>query len=199
MPCEQALSTCVAQSRGACADHARSTARCLADEMQLTQLFQNLVGNAIKYQIGGDPQIHISAARMARRNGSSRSRTTDWASTRNTSTASSVCSNGFTNAMSSREPGSGWQSARRSWSSTAAIYRWNRSRAKALHSALAFPHSEGCDDVTTERGIVACIEVLLVEDSPGDVRLTKEVFRDISKRSSACCDGRCRGHGISEA
>jgi light-regulated signal transduction histidine kinase (bacteriophytochrome) len=35
----------------------------LADEMQLTQLFQNLVGNAIKYQNPGVPKIHISAAR----------------------------------------------------------------------------------------------------------------------------------------
>jgi signal transduction histidine kinase len=34
----------------------------LADEMQLTQLFQNLVGNAIKYQIPGIPRVHISAA-----------------------------------------------------------------------------------------------------------------------------------------
>jgi PAS domain S-box-containing protein len=35
----------------------------LADEMQLTQLFQNLVGNAIKYQSAGIPKVHISAAK----------------------------------------------------------------------------------------------------------------------------------------
>jgi PAS domain S-box-containing protein len=35
----------------------------VADEMQLTQLFQNLVGNAIKYQSSGVPKIHISAIR----------------------------------------------------------------------------------------------------------------------------------------
>jgi light-regulated signal transduction histidine kinase (bacteriophytochrome) len=34
----------------------------LADQSQLVQLFQNLVGNAIKYQRGGIPRIHISAA-----------------------------------------------------------------------------------------------------------------------------------------
>jgi PAS domain S-box-containing protein len=34
-----------------------------ADEMQLTQLFQNLVGNAIKYQNSGIPRIHIAAAK----------------------------------------------------------------------------------------------------------------------------------------
>jgi PAS domain S-box-containing protein len=35
----------------------------LADEVQLVQLFQNLVGNAIKYQGPGIPKVHISAAR----------------------------------------------------------------------------------------------------------------------------------------
>jgi PAS domain S-box-containing protein len=36
--------------------------RVLADEMQLIQLFQNLVGNAIKYQNSEVPRVHISAA-----------------------------------------------------------------------------------------------------------------------------------------
>jgi PAS domain S-box-containing protein len=35
----------------------------LADEMQLIQLFQNLIGNSIKYQNPGIPRIHISVAR----------------------------------------------------------------------------------------------------------------------------------------
>lgn len=33
----------------------------MADESQLVQLFQNLVGNAIKYQSPGVPRVHISA------------------------------------------------------------------------------------------------------------------------------------------
>jgi PAS domain S-box-containing protein len=37
--------------------------RVMADETQLIQLFQNLVGNAIKYRRAGVPLIHISAAR----------------------------------------------------------------------------------------------------------------------------------------
>ena len=36
----------------------------LADETQLVQLFQNLVGNAIKYQNAGTPLIHVSAVRL---------------------------------------------------------------------------------------------------------------------------------------
>src|SRR5580658_4919044 len=35
----------------------------LADEMQLVQLFQNLVGNAIKYQGPGVPKVHIAVTR----------------------------------------------------------------------------------------------------------------------------------------
>jgi PAS domain S-box-containing protein len=39
--------------------------RILADEGQMIQLFQNLVGNAIKYQGPGTPRIHISSGRGA--------------------------------------------------------------------------------------------------------------------------------------
>jgi PAS domain S-box-containing protein len=35
----------------------------VADEMQLIQLFQNLIGNAIKYQSPGIPKVHISASK----------------------------------------------------------------------------------------------------------------------------------------
>ena len=38
-----------------------------ADQMQLIQLFQNLVGNAIKYQRPGVPRVHVSALRKASR------------------------------------------------------------------------------------------------------------------------------------
>ncbi|MEA2611511.1 MAG: hypothetical protein QOG32_1237 [Chloroflexota bacterium] len=37
-----------------------------ADEMQLVQLFQNLIGNAVKYQSPGTPLVHISVAREGR-------------------------------------------------------------------------------------------------------------------------------------
>ena len=35
----------------------------VADETQLIQLFQNLIGNGIKYQKNGAPKVHVSAAR----------------------------------------------------------------------------------------------------------------------------------------
>jgi PAS domain S-box-containing protein len=38
-----------------------------ADERELTQLFQNLVGNAIKYQGPGIPSVHISATRNGKK------------------------------------------------------------------------------------------------------------------------------------
>jgi PAS domain S-box-containing protein len=39
----------------------------LADEMQLSQLFQNLVGNAIKYRSADVPRVHICAVRDGQR------------------------------------------------------------------------------------------------------------------------------------
>jgi light-regulated signal transduction histidine kinase (bacteriophytochrome) len=36
----------------------------LADEGQLTQLFQNLIGNAVKYRRREAPQVHVSCARI---------------------------------------------------------------------------------------------------------------------------------------
>src|SRR3984957_188689 len=36
----------------------------MADEIQLTQLFQNLIGNAIKYQDREVPLVHLSAAKL---------------------------------------------------------------------------------------------------------------------------------------
>jgi PAS domain S-box-containing protein len=50
------------EGSGALVTHDRLPA-VLADETQLIQLFQNLVGNAIKYQNQGVPEVHISAAR----------------------------------------------------------------------------------------------------------------------------------------
>jgi PAS domain S-box-containing protein len=66
---EEALSQALINLRGSLEasgaqvthDHLPSV---MADDMQLVQLFQNLIGNAIKYQTPGNiPQVHISAAK----------------------------------------------------------------------------------------------------------------------------------------
>jgi PAS domain S-box-containing protein len=50
------------EEKGALVTH-DSLPSVIADDMQLVQLFQNLVGNAIKYQNSGIPKVHISAAK----------------------------------------------------------------------------------------------------------------------------------------
>jgi light-regulated signal transduction histidine kinase (bacteriophytochrome) len=65
---EDALQQALVNLRGAIEDSNAvvthdSLPAVLADEMQLVQLFQNLVGNAIKYQKPGIPHVHISAAK----------------------------------------------------------------------------------------------------------------------------------------
>jgi len=65
---EQALKQAIRQLRGAIEDSGAVVTQdplpaVMADETQLIQLFQNLVGNAIKYQSPGTPRIHISADR----------------------------------------------------------------------------------------------------------------------------------------
>ena len=69
---EDALNQALKNLRGAIEDSGAQVTHdplptVLADEMQLTQLFQNLVGNAIKYQKPGIPHVHISAARNGSR------------------------------------------------------------------------------------------------------------------------------------
>ncbi|MBP9142856.1 MAG: PAS domain S-box protein [Thermoanaerobaculia bacterium] len=65
---EEALQRALLNLRGAIEESAAVVTHdplpeVLADETQLVQLFQNLVGNAIKYQGSGTPLIHVSAAR----------------------------------------------------------------------------------------------------------------------------------------
>jgi light-regulated signal transduction histidine kinase (bacteriophytochrome) len=66
-PSEDALKAALLNLRGAIEESGALVThdplpRVIADEMQLTQLFQNLVGNAIKYQRSEIPKVHISAA-----------------------------------------------------------------------------------------------------------------------------------------
>lgn len=63
---EDALGQALLNLRGAIEDSAAVVTHdplpaVMADEMQLVQLFQNLVGNAIKYQSAGVPRVHVAA------------------------------------------------------------------------------------------------------------------------------------------
>jgi len=65
---EGALEQALQNLRGAIADSGALVThdplpKVMADETQLVQLFQNLVGNAIKYQNSSVPQVHVSALR----------------------------------------------------------------------------------------------------------------------------------------
>ena len=65
---EEALHQALMNLRGAIEDSAALVTHdplpaVMADEMQLIQLFQNLVGNAIKYQNPGVPRVHVSAVK----------------------------------------------------------------------------------------------------------------------------------------
>jgi PAS domain S-box-containing protein len=65
---EHALEQALANLRGAIEQSSAQVTHdglpvVLADEMQLVQLFQNLIGNAIKYQTREIPLVHISAVR----------------------------------------------------------------------------------------------------------------------------------------
>ena len=65
---ENALEQALANLHVAVAEHGAEVTHdplptVLADEVQLIQLFQNLVGNAIKYQESDVPKIHVSAAK----------------------------------------------------------------------------------------------------------------------------------------
>jgi len=64
---EEALGRALVNLRGAIEERGAQVThdplpRVLADDMQLVQLFQNLVGNAVKYQNAGVPSVHVSAA-----------------------------------------------------------------------------------------------------------------------------------------
>lgn len=67
--CDEAFETAISNLRGAIqSEQARVTSdplpNLMADQVELVQLFQNLVGNAIKYHGENPPLIHVSASRQ---------------------------------------------------------------------------------------------------------------------------------------
>ena len=107
------------------------------DEAQLTQMFQNLVGNAIKYRGTEAPRVHVSAMR----NGGNEWRpfpcgTMGWELSLNTLKGYSFFSSVCTGVTSSRAPESDRQFARKSWSGWAAGFGSSLNRKRAQLSTL---------------------------------------------------------------
>ena len=105
----------------------------------LTQVIQNLVGNAIKYRNSHSPEVkHLRISRYTRRDQSFRSGITGLALSLNTSIESSFSSKGCMVAKNFPGPELVWQSARRSSTDLAAGSGLNRNCTTALLSASLF-------------------------------------------------------------
>ena len=108
----------------------------MADATQLTQLFQNLIGNAVKFRRDDvPPEIHVARSAKAI-NGSCGSRTTALASRPISMSASSRSLSGCTARRNIRAQALAWRSAGRSFSVMADGFGWNRAPGKARRSAL---------------------------------------------------------------
>ncbi len=105
----------------------------VGDAGQLTQLFQNLVGNALKFQNGAAPKVRAPAFRSVESCGS-RSRTTASASIPASPTAFSRSSSACTGATSIPATASGSRSARRSSSAMAERSGSHRNQAAVRRS-----------------------------------------------------------------
>ena len=107
-----------------------------ANSTQLIQLFQNLVGNAIKY-CNITPRIHISAEKR-KGNGYSGSVTTVSALIQNNLIESFKYSSAYMLPMNTLVPASVWRYAKRLWRVLEDVSGWNRSlvrdRPSFLHS-----------------------------------------------------------------
>ena len=141
------------EESGALVTHERLPA-VLADDIQLVQLFQNLVGNAIKYQRPGVPRYTSPPPRMAGRNGYFLFKTTDWELTRSSSKRFLACSSGCTNGTRSPALGLDWPSVRRLWNGTAAASRSSHNPDTVLPFALTWQEVSGIHESQGRRRYV---------------------------------------------
>src|SRR3954452_9421347 len=121
-----------------------------------------------------------SRRRRKTRSGASASPTTASASSRSTSSASSCCSSACIPWASTPAPASALPSARRSPSATAGASGSSRNSAPAArfisrYRRKTFHETRGRKAMTDGR---SPIEILLVEDNPGDERLTREALKE---------------------
>ena len=110
----------------------------MADNSQLVQLFQNLIGNAIKFHVEDRP-VFMSRLSKREMNGSFPSAITASASSPNMPSASSLSSSACTLKKSTPAQASAWPSARRSWSVAAGAFGWSRNPGQAPHFTSQSP------------------------------------------------------------
>ena len=107
-------------------------------EFQLEQVFQNLIGNAIRYRSSAPPQIHIAAERSAM-NGVSRFKTTESVSPLNSrSRIFGIFKRLHTAARNIPAPGWGWPSANGSLNGAGDESGWNRNQGEVRRFTSRF-------------------------------------------------------------
>ena len=147
----------------------------VADKVQFGQLFQNLVGNALKYHGEQPVRVQISAERKG----------SEW--------VFAVRDNGIgidpqyaerifvifhacTTGKNTPARASAWPSARRSSNVTGGRISVESQARQRRHILLHGSYRKGRPMSTAAPG--RPFEILLVEDNPGDIRLTKETLDD---------------------
>ncbi len=110
----------------------------MADSSQIVQLFQNLLGNAIKFHAQTSPAF-MSRLRKRETTGSLASAMTASASIPSMRSASSMSSSACTLEKSTPAQASAWPSARRSWSAMPGASGSNRNSPKAPRSTSPSP------------------------------------------------------------
>ena len=109
------------------------------DRGQMVRLFQNLIGNAVKYRKPGQPsEVHVSAEQKSEQSGSSPYVTTASASTPSTHRSSLLHSSVYTLPKNIQEPVLAWQFAAGSCRRKGAVSGRSRSPAKEQPSFSHF-------------------------------------------------------------